>query len=535
MDVHQTPNITVDWTRDTALRTFMDRGMTYMRPYQIDSTSFIDRLHHLSSFVNNEFSLPSSASSSSPSRDGLLSQWLASSSTSSSSSSSLSSLSSTNVQLSSTIMRCRAIAIKLLCDASHPSHPLYQPESMPIIQCAIIRGIRSSTSGVATSDDLKRLSSSNACTWNIIIESNTVDAASWLVDASTQLVTPYNRTGTLSSIVSTYRHGRIDRDTITRESSIPIYPISKLKPPPNTSTGAGGRCKVHHLVIPKRMDNNINVVLKQPSPIGTMDRQYRAHHVLTYEMQRLWSIQYHPGVVVLKGRTDLEDDAPAAIMESMPLGETLADYLVSTRALRSPPSVINRLRLLRRIAATLADLHGMSKPLAHGDLRPCNIWLSRTLTQPAVNQPSFEAWNDDSVKLFDFACARPNGATRVYVAPEHINNDGITSVTSPSGDVWSLALLAFDILMLRRTTLHAIITPSLTDSSSSSSHRDGERQAIITAACIWSLTAPHALIRNMVSSCLSADPLERPSMIQCERWIDQTILDLDLNASIVVA
>jgi serine/threonine protein kinase len=107
--------------------------------------------------------------------------------------------------------------------------------------------------------------------------------------------------------------------------------------------------------------------------------------------------------------------------------------------------VRRRLKLLARLARTLADLHG--RGMAFGDLSPANIFISKDPNYAelwlidcdniCVNQRSSFDINDDVVgkagRLF----------TPFYGAPEIVRGDAMISSLT---DVWSFAVIAYRLL-----------------------------------------------------------------------------------------
>lgn len=99
--------------------------------------------------------------------------------------------------------------------------------------------------------------------------------------------------------------------------------------------------------------------------------------------------------------------------------------------------VSRRIRLLARLARSLASLHG--RGLAYGDLSPANIFVSR-------DHAHQEVWLIDCDNIS--VLSREGGRdihTPGYGAPEIIRGDsGINSLT----DSWSFGVLAFQLLTL---------------------------------------------------------------------------------------
>ena len=99
--------------------------------------------------------------------------------------------------------------------------------------------------------------------------------------------------------------------------------------------------------------------------------------------------------------------------------------------------LVKRLRLLERLSATLAALHG--RGLAYGDLSPGNIFVSRS-------RDHAEVWliDCDNISLL----SREGGQkiyTPDYGAPEIMRGEsGINSLT----DSWSVGVIAFQLLTL---------------------------------------------------------------------------------------
>lgn len=100
---------------------------------------------------------------------------------------------------------------------------------------------------------------------------------------------------------------------------------------------------------------------------------------------------------------------------------------------RGPLPPVEALRIAAKIAGTLAQAHDGG--VAHGDLKPENVWLVR----------------NGQVKLLDFGLARaiaarggatrPRGGTPGYMAPQ-----GPDAPNAAAGDVYSLGVLAHELV-----------------------------------------------------------------------------------------
>lgn len=110
-----------------------------------------------------------------------------------------------------------------------------------------------------------------------------------------------------------------------------------------------------------------------------------------------------------------------------------------------------RLRLLARLARVLARLHGLA--LAHGDISPKNVFVSRSQDQGEVWLIDCDnltyAVQDSSLQLY----------TPDYGAPEILRGDaGISTYT----DIWSFSVIAFQLL----TVLHPFKSGAMVDADS---------------------------------------------------------------------
>lgn len=99
--------------------------------------------------------------------------------------------------------------------------------------------------------------------------------------------------------------------------------------------------------------------------------------------------------------------------------------------------IVRRLRILARLARTLAELH--ARGLAYGDLSPANLFVSRSIEHA-------EVWLIDSDNIDSQSQDSAHGVyTPDYGAPEILRREsGNNSLT----DSWSFAILAYNLLIM---------------------------------------------------------------------------------------
>jgi len=171
---------------------------------------------------------------------------------------------------------------------------------------------------------------------------------------------------------------------------------------------------------------------------------------------RLAASLSHPNIVTVFDFGVDEEGAPYLVMERL-LGRSLRTALRVEKRLPTERA----LGIVRGVAAAMeaAHAHGM----VHRDLKPENIFLTRMLqmTQPVDTKASnsnFASSSIETAKVLDFGIAKTivdTGATTsfatapgvvvgtlAYMSPEQLA--GGTPV--PAWDVWSLAIIAYEML-----------------------------------------------------------------------------------------
>jgi eukaryotic-like serine/threonine-protein kinase len=189
----------------------------------------------------------------------------------------------------------------------------------------------------------------------------------------------------------------------------------------------GGMASVYE-ALDERLDRTVAVkIIAEPRPGAPFSVAAFAQEAKT--IARL----SHPNVVAVYDQ-GAHDGLPYVVMEYVP-GTTLRELLNRRRRLRIDEAVDVCAQILEGLQAA----HDIG--LVHRDIKPENILLK-------------EGGRGDRVKVVDFglaeavragADARRDGpllATAAYVAPELVRGDA----ASPSGDVYSTAILLYELL-----------------------------------------------------------------------------------------
>jgi serine/threonine protein kinase len=146
----------------------------------------------------------------------------------------------------------------------------------------------------------------------------------------------------------------------------------------------------------------------------------------------------HENIVQILG-CSLQFEAPVLVYEYVP-NRTL-HYLIHTQDDASIRTLPIRLKIAAEIAAALAYLHSLSRPVFHGDVKSVNILLGHDL----------------SARVSDFGCSMIRSAdenvqvvkgTMGYLDPEYLLNFELTD----KSDVYSFGVVLLE-LITRRTAL----------------------------------------------------------------------------------
>lgn len=138
----------------------------------------------------------------------------------------------------------------------------------------------------------------------------------------------------------------------------------------------------------------------------------------------------HPAVVRIYG-VDVSGDQPFVVMERI-RGESLADRL------DRGPSLPNHevLRVLAGIANGLDAIHRAGR--IHGDVKPANVLLEEGTGRVVLT--------DLGLSRVIARSARLRGGTPEYLAPERARGAPMKRELLPREDVYSLAVIAFELL-----------------------------------------------------------------------------------------
>ncbi|KAE8302556.1 Kinase, NEK [Giardia duodenalis] len=147
----------------------------------------------------------------------------------------------------------------------------------------------------------------------------------------------------------------------------------------------------------------------------------------------------HPGV--LRHHQVVEDESFIYIVMNRH-DKTLEQVFIDCKRRKIPVSAGVVLSILRQLSAALAYLHGLSgantKGLVHRDLRPANIFISADGERFII--ADFGLCKDA------LRCGSTIAGTAVYMAPEAL----LRNEASPASDVWSLGVIIYELVTLRR-------------------------------------------------------------------------------------
>lgn len=192
--------------------------------------------------------------------------------------------------------------------------------------------------------------------------------------------------------------------------------------------GAGGMGVVY-LAHDERLDRDVAIKTIHPSRLTRAGVRER----FTAEARALARIE-HPNVTRIYSIGEIAG-VPYFVMEYVP-GRTLAELLDEGALERRP--LADSVAILKGICEGLSAIHRVG--LVHGDLKPGNVLVART----------------GRVVLTDMglarALARPDmergivWGTAEYIAPELARGTSVPPHLLPRADVYSLAVIAFEVL-----------------------------------------------------------------------------------------
>jgi serine/threonine protein kinase len=188
------------------------------------------------------------------------------------------------------------------------------------------------------------------------------------------------------------------------------------------------------------------------------------------------------------------DDGTPAVVYPLLKGKSLDRVLLENKAGLGLEEVA---RIVQRIAAVLAYVHGRPSPVVHGALRPSKIFLADPRRGVRVLGVGF-------AQVMENVLSKPEQRWEVlspaYTAPEHVRG---TPPLSPPMDVFSLAAIAFEALTNARAFQAKDVAQAI---------------ALFARGAPASASALRRDVRRQVDAVLSAawdeDPEKRPTPLQ---------------------
>lgn len=130
------------------------------------------------------------------------------------------------------------------------------------------------------------------------------------------------------------------------------------------------------------------------------------------------------------------------VMEYAPNGD-LANFIQSRISENKLISIETVLRILRDIAAGLAGIHQLDG--VHRDLKPSNILFDKDHRAKVADLGIIQTANNQAIEMDVAIFGHPG--TPIYMSPEQL---GSKKLLTPTSDVYSLGLIAFEILTLKK-------------------------------------------------------------------------------------
>lgn len=165
---------------------------------------------------------------------------------------------------------------------------------------------------------------------------------------------------------------------------------------------------------------------------------YRDREALTF-------LTEHPNIVKC---FDSTLDPPYLVITEFCAGGSLFDLLYNTR---QDLSLRQRLKILSDVAGGMRYLHSQKPSIIHRDLKSSNVLLTK---------PIRSAEQEPFAKVADFGLSRTSGGetasmvamtvgvgTWRWMAPEVFENDGNSGAYDEKADVFSFAILMYEVLL----------------------------------------------------------------------------------------
>ncbi|KAG9046873.1 hypothetical protein FS837_003488 [Tulasnella sp. UAMH 9824] len=207
---------------------------------------------------------------------------------------------------------------------------------------------------------------------------------------------------------------------------------------------------------------------------------------------KIWAALQHPNIAPLLG---FNLSGEVSIISPWYINGNIAAYLENNPNL-------DKLNLIRQVAAGVSYLHGRNPVIVHGDIKPDNILVDIDGTPKLIDFGLSKVVEDaQGVATLTSASLRDAGNAR-WIAPELLLEEGISR--SCNTDTFSFGCVAFFIFT------GDIPFKDISDRTLTLARHHGA-QPISNDAHYLDLKADLVLM-SLLSSCWNADPTQRPRM-----------------------